>query len=153
MNGWPERLRMLLLAVGSIGLLAAMGIDALAVVGRHVGLPLLGSIEIIQAAVLVSGAIALLCATLARGHARVHLLLDRVAPASRVWLHGAAALAGAVLFAAFFVGSAWIALDLWHGQEESELLHVPYSPLRVLATAVCAAVAVTFFAQIYRKRP
>jgi hypothetical protein len=34
------------------------------------------------------------------------------------------------------VGSGWIAADLWNGHEESELLRIPYRPLRV-------AVAVT----------
>ena len=148
-----ERLQMLLVVTGSAGLLTAMAIDALAVLGRHIGFPLLGSIEIIQAAVLVSGSVALLCATLARSHARVHLVLDRVSPRTRACLQVAGLLAGAVLFASYFIGSAWIAHDLWRGQEESELLHVPYRPLRVFAALLCAAVAVAFLAQLRRRRP
>ena len=35
--------------------------------------------------------------------------------------------------------SAWIALDLWHGHEESELLRMPYRPLRMLVVLVLVA--------------
>jgi hypothetical protein len=36
-----------------------------------------------------------------------------------------------LLFAALLAGSVWIAMDLWGGYEESEILHIPYRPLRI----------------------
>ena len=144
-------LHRVLVLIGGTALLLAMGVDAIAVVGRHIGVPLLGSIEIVQAAVLVSGATALLIATLARVHARVHLLVDRVSERPRAALERCGVACAALLYAALLVGSVWIARDLWHAQEESELLRVPYAPLRIYAAMAAAAVSVTFLVQALRR--
>ena len=90
-------LQRVLVAIGGTALLIAMSVDALAVVGRHSGLPFLGSIEIVQAAVLISGASAMLIATLAGVHARVHLLVDRLWPHLRTALERAGLGLGALL--------------------------------------------------------
>ena len=58
---WLDRVAFV---VGSMGLLGAMSADALAVLGRHVGLPLLGSIEIVQACVVLVASAAMIGATL-----------------------------------------------------------------------------------------
>ncbi len=65
--------------LGGMALLAATLLDTVAVIGRNAGFALHGAIELIQAAVLVAGGVALVMATVAGGHARVHLLLDRLA--------------------------------------------------------------------------
>jgi TRAP-type C4-dicarboxylate transport system permease small subunit len=144
-------LQRVLVITGGGALLAAMGIDALAVLGRHVGIPLLGSIELVQAAVLVSGSIALLIATLAGVHARVHLLVDRLPAAAAEALRRLGLLLGAVLYLALLVGSLWIARDLWQGHEESELLALPYRPLRAFAALATGSVALAFLAQTLRR--
>lgn len=138
----------LLVVVGGTALLIALAVDALAVVGRHVGLPLLGSIELVQAAVLVSGSAALLVATLAGVHARVHLLVDRLPPIWQRLLLRTGHMLSALLFLAFMAASLWIASDLWQGHEQSELLRIPYRPLRIVAVVATAAVAVTFLRQL-----
>jgi TRAP-type transport system small permease protein len=138
----------LLVVVGGGALLIALAVDALAVVGRHVGLPLLGSIELVQAAVLVSGSAALLVATLADVHARVHLLVDRLPMNWQVLLLRTGHLLSALLFLAFMAASLWIASDLWQGHEQSELLRIPYKPLRIVAVLATAAVAVVFLRQL-----
>jgi TRAP-type transport system small permease protein len=141
-----------LVLVGGGALLLAMATDGLAVIGRHVGHPLLGSIEIIQAAVLVAGCAALVVATFAGVHARVHLLVDRLPPGGKDLLARAGMLAGALLFAALAVASAWIAADLWAGHEESEWLHVPYRPLRMIAVGAALTVAGGFLVAALRRR-
>ena len=42
--------------VGCGGLLLATAADSIAVVGRHIGLPLLGAIEVVQAAIVLIAA-------------------------------------------------------------------------------------------------
>lgn len=150
-GGWLHRA----LVIGGGGaLLLAMGVDALAVVGRHVGLPLLGSIELVQVAVLVAGAAGLLVATRAGVHASVHLLVDRLPARVRSSLRLLGLLLGALLFAALCAASVWIAADLWHGHEESEWLHLPWRPLRVLTVLAAAAVTVAFVIDALQgKRP
>ena len=140
------------MAIGGTALLVAMAVDALAVIGRHTGIPFLGSIEIVQAAVLLSGATAMLIATLAGVHARVHLLVDRAPPRLRRTLARAGLALGALFFLALTIASVWIARDLWAGHEESELLHLPYRPLRLFTVLAAAAVAMTFALQALRGR-
>jgi TRAP-type C4-dicarboxylate transport system permease small subunit len=126
-----KALRAALVWVAGGALLVAMVVDTTAMLGRQLHWPLLGAIELVQAAVLFGSAGALLLASLEHSHARVHLLLDRL-PSH--WqgvltrLHSALAL---LLYAGLLAGSAWLALDLWNGHEESELLRIPYRPLRV----------------------
>jgi TRAP-type transport system small permease protein len=126
-----KALRAALVWVAGGALLAAMVVDTTAMLGRQLHWPLLGAIELVQAAVLFGSAGALLLASLEHSHARVHLLLDRLSPRwqgvlSR--LHSALAL---LLYAGLLAGSAWLVRDLWNGHEESELLRIPYRPLRI----------------------
>lgn len=125
------RLRIVLIWLAGGAMLVAVLVDTLAMIGRQIELPLIGSIELVQAAVLIAGSGALIVATLDAAHARVNLLLDRLSDRGRRWLERAHALSAALLFAALLTGSAWIAFDLWNGHEESELLHIPYRPLRI----------------------
>lgn len=132
---------------GGCALFAAMTVDVLAVLGRHLGWPLLGSIEIVQALVLIAGVCALLAATLARLHARVHLLLERLPAPAHAALRRLNDGAAALFFALLAVGSAWLMWDLWAQYEHSELQHVPYRPLRILTTLACIAIAGAFLRQ------
>lgn len=145
---WPMRL---LVIAGGGALLVAMAADAIAVVGRHVGMPLLGSIEIVQAAVLFAAAAAMLVATIRGTHAVVHLLVDRWPQRLRPWLRAAIGLVSAAFFLALLAGSVWIAADLWSGHEESELLRIPYRPLRLAVIAATAAIAVAFLLHAIRQ--
>jgi TRAP-type C4-dicarboxylate transport system permease small subunit len=126
-----SRLRGPLVWLSGGALLAAMVIDTLAMIGRQIEVPLIGSIELVQAAVLVAGSGALIVATLDAAHARVNLLLDRLSVDARTTLERVHAFAAALLFVALLTGSVWIAMDLWSGHEESELLRIPYRPLRI----------------------
>ena len=143
----------LLILIGGGALLAAAAVDVIAVIGRHAGLPLRGSIELVQALVLLAGGIALLVTTRAGAHACVHLLVDRLPPAPRDALQRAGQLCGALFFLALCVASAWIARDLWSGHEESEWLRLPYRPLRIATVLFAAATAAAFIAATLRRRP
>lgn len=126
--------------LGSIALLLAMTTDAAAVVGRHIGVPLLGSIELVQACVVVAASSAMVGATLSRTHATVHILLERVSPGAKAVLERFGDLLSALLFAFLLAGSAWIASDLWDGHERTELLHLPLMALRLFWCASAALI-------------
>jgi TRAP-type C4-dicarboxylate transport system permease small subunit len=138
--------------LGGSALLFAMGADAVAVLGRHLGIPLLGSIEMVQAAMLVASSMAVIAATLAEKHAVVHLLVGRLRPATQSKLARLHSFLCFVFFAALTYGSVWIALDLRGGHEESELLRIPYAPLRIICILAMLAVALIFAALIRRNR-
>jgi len=133
-----RRLRSLLVWIAGGALLAAVAVDSLAMIGRQIGVPLIGSIEIVEAVVLLASAGALVLATLDAAHARVNLLFDRLPPHWRLRIGILHAISAAVLYAALLVGTLWIAADLWAGHEESELLRIPYRPLR-MTVALCFA--------------
>ena len=133
--------------LGSLGLLCAMASDALAVLGRHLGLPLRGSIELVESSIVLMACASLVGTTLERGHASVHLLTERLPARARRVLASAANLAGALFFAWLLLGSALVLADLWHGAEQTELLGIPIAPLRVLWCATAAAIALAFGAQ------
>lgn len=130
--------------LGGGAMIAATATDTIAVVGRNLGAPLLGSIEIVQAAVLVSGTAALVLATLTDDHARVKLITRRLGARAKPVSRRLAGVASLAVFAALAWGSIWIAADLWHGAERSELLGIPWRALRLIANAglvACAAIS------------
>jgi TRAP-type transport system small permease protein len=127
-----EALHRGLVWVAGGALLVAMATDTLAMLGRHLRMPLLGSIEIVQAAVLVASSGALLLATALDAHARVHLLQKQLAPGARLGFERFSLVATIGLVLALLAGSLWITVELWRGHEESELLRIPWKPLRVV---------------------
>jgi TRAP-type transport system small permease protein len=137
--------------VGSVGLLAAMSADALAVLGRHIGLPLLGSIEIVQASVVLLASAAMVGTTLSNKHARAHLLVDRLSTRGRRWLLAGSDAISAAVFFWFAAGSLWIALELWHGHEHSELLHIPWSWLRFIWITSSLLIGMVFLIRAIRR--
>jgi TRAP-type C4-dicarboxylate transport system permease small subunit len=137
--------------VGAAALLAAMAVDALAVLGRHLGIPLLGSIELVQAAMLTASSVAMVSATLAEKHAVVHLLIDRLRPPTRAVLARIHAALCALFFAALALGSIWIAYDLRDGHEESEVLRIPYSPLRIISILALLGIVAIYAGRVGRR--
>lgn len=139
--------------IGGAALLAATAIDALSVIGRNVGVPFIGSIELVQAAVLVSGIAGVIFATSADEHARVRILTDRTAfgkSAARV----IGSIGTALFLAGLLAGSSWLAADLWNGHEQSEVLNIPWRPLRLVANlGLLTCVIVALLAPFRRPRP
>lgn len=119
-----------LVMLGGIPLMLAMLVEFITVIGRHTGFMFLGSIEAVQVAILLSSATAIVLATLARSHAKVRLLLNRADGRTRAALKFFNALCGALFFLALTIGSVWLAADMWGAREQSELLALPYFPLR-----------------------
>lgn len=150
----PERgaTRGPLFYVGAAGLLLAMGVETIAVLGRHVGIPFLGALEIIQTAILLTATSAMVSATLSRSHASVTLLIDRVNPTVRLMLDKLAALLSAVFFSGLAAGSLWLTIEAWNEFEQSELLHISFRPLRAISLAAVLAIALLFLRDLFRAK-
>lgn len=127
-----SRLQSLMIWTGGAALLAATAIDTVSVIGRQVGYSVHGAIELIQAAVLVAGATALIAATVANNHARVRLIVERLGRA-RSWVERAGEGLTVLFLAALLVGSTWLMADLWNSHEVSEIAGVPWRWLRLFA--------------------
>ena len=144
-------LRNLMIWTGGAALLAATAVDTVAVIGRQVGFRVHGAIELIQAAVLVAGAVALVAATAARAHARVRIVVERLANA-RPWFDRLSEGLAAVLLAALLTGSAWLSADLWNSHEVSEVAGVPWRWMRLAANLALAAMLVLTLRHIVGSR-
>jgi len=138
--------------LGGAALLATVAIIAVAVVARHLGRTLTGSLELAQATILIASSCSLLAATLAQRHATVHLLVDRVGRGVRAVLLSIGRLLGAIFFVLLAIGEIWIASDLWYGHEESEVLHIPYAPLRIISIAAVLGAAAVMAARLVGRR-
>lgn len=136
--------------LGSAGLLVAMAADAVAVAGRHLGIPFLGSIETVQAAVIVAASSAMVGATLAGAHATVHIVTERLSARGRRRVQSVADAVSAIFFAALAAGSIWLVIDLWHGAETTELLGLPLKALRLFWCASALLIAGLFTAFAFR---
>jgi len=139
--------------LGALALLFAMAVDTISVVGRHIGVPLWGAIELVQAGILVASSAAILSATLAKKHAKVRILTDRLKAGPRIWLHRVQTAFCVLFFCALAVGGIWIFMDLRGGFEESEVLHIPYAPLRVLCIVAVLGAVLSFLRQFGEAPP
>ena len=148
----PRPLRGPLFYVGAGGLLSVMMVESVSVIGRHLGRPLLGAFEVIQAAILLAACAAMVIATLTDAHASAHLVVDRLPPRLRGALLRTGAALSAVFFTGLLAGSLWLARDFWHAHEHSELLGIPFRPLRAVVSAAACAVAVVFVHRALRSR-
>ena len=142
----------LLYYAGAGGLLVMMLVETAAVIGRRVGLPVMGALEIVQVAIVPAACASMLIATLHGAHAAVHMITDRMPESARRWALRAGSMLAGVCFAALTAGSAWLSFEYWNSFEQTEVLHLPLRPLRILATLTAAALAVTFFYRAVRPR-
>ena len=148
----PQGFRGPLFYIGAIGLVTATVIDTIAVSGRWLSLPLHGALEIIQAAVLLTACASMVIATLEGTHATVHLLLNRVGPRMQRLLSRVASVIGVVFFAGLTVASVWLTIEHWDGHEESELLHIPFRPLRILCSLSMLIIVAVFAYRVIKPK-
>lgn len=141
-----------LAAIGSVALLVAMATDAIAVVGRHLRVPLLGSIEIVQACIVLTASAAAIGTTLAGGHMVVTLVIERLDPARARRFRRVADLVSAAFFAALAAGSVWLAIELWDAHEISETIGIPLRWFRALWCVSAAVVTLLFLRSAFARR-
>jgi len=137
---------------GGIALITAAALNLLAVIGRHTGLPLKGAIELVQVAVLIAGSLALVAATLARNHARVHLILDRLAGVTRDVAERICTALSILFYLLLLIGACWLAADLWGSQEVSELVGVPWRAMRAFLNGALILVIILLMRQLVERR-
>lgn len=136
-------------AVGGVSLLSAMTIDFVSVVGRHLGFPIVGALELVQYCIVGIVSTAVVAATLTENHAAVHVVTERLGAAARRVLARLSDVMSLVFFLAVLAGDAWIAWELWPRDERSDLLGLPFAPMRVLWCAgLVAASAIALAAAL-----
>jgi len=140
-----------LIVLAGLPLLMAMLIEFGAVMLRNLGWNLVGSIELVQAMILLSSSGAMVAATLSRAHAKVSIFSSRYRGQSGRAMRILLAVGGSAYFIALAFGSTWVAWDMRGGAEQSELLGIPYMPLRVLVTVAMFIIALIYARRIIRE--
>lgn len=138
--------------IGSAGLLGATAIDATAVAARHLGFPILGSIELVQVAAVLTATGAMIVATGVGAHASVHILTQRLSQSVRSLLGRCADGLGAVLFVLFLAGSIWVAAAMWDGFERTEILTIDLRWFRALWIIGACLIAFLFVRRSFGDR-
>ncbi len=138
--------------IGAAGLMTMMVVETAAVIGRRIGMPVTGALEIAQVAIVPAACAAMLIATLKGAHAAVHMLTDRMPESAQRWALGFGSILAGLCFAALAGGSAWLAMEYWNSFEESEVLDIPFRPLRATVTLAAAALSLAFFHRARRPR-
>jgi TRAP-type C4-dicarboxylate transport system permease small subunit len=141
----PQVNRGVLFYVGACGLLAVMVIEVIAVIGRHVRVPLLGALELAQAAIVPAACASMVIASLTRAHAAVHIVTERLPEHVRSGMARFSSILAGVFFSGLATGSCWLTYEFWNSFEETDVLHIPFRPLRVLVTICAVALAIIFF--------
>lgn len=118
--------------IGGGSLLAAMAIDFVSVVGRHLGFSIVGALELVQYCITGLVASAIVVSTLSNGHVAVHILTERLKPMWRGLLARLSDLLMVCFFLTVLAGDIWIAVELWGRDERSDLLGLPVAPMRAL---------------------
>ena len=136
--------------IGSLGLLIATGTDAVAVIGRHGNFSLLGSIEVVQAAIVLLAAASMVYATSRGEHATIHFLTDRLSDGKSAALVKLSSLISACFCLLLVVGCIWVSIESWSGYERSELLHIPYKWLRLVLIFAIGVMVGCFFSRCWR---
>ena len=131
--------------IGGAALFAMVAVDFTSVAARHLGLRVLGAIEIIQICIVVAISAAILAATLQGAHAAVHLLVTRVGPRARLGLERLSDVLSVTLFLGLLFGGTWVLKDLWPQDERSDLLRLPFAPARMVW---CLALALSALASL-----
>ena len=142
------------MVLGAIGLFGAGLSDFCGVVGRHIGIPLPGAIELVRAFIVVVVSASLVAATWANGHASVHLVIDRLTSTARARMLRFGAAAGAATFVLISMAGLWMLSITWNGSEQTDLLGLPLVPLRIVWCVATLAVAARLAsAALGRKTP
>jgi TRAP-type C4-dicarboxylate transport system permease small subunit len=142
-----------LLLTGAVGLIGAMLIDSIAVIGRHAGIPFTGSIELVQAFIVLGAASAIAYASLGATHAAVDLVFHRLPISAQHLAHRLAALLGFLFLLALVIGSAWIAWEYRDAGERTELLGIELKWLRLFWLACAVIAAAAMLAPVFGKKP
>lgn len=145
-----RRTHTFLVASGSAGLMAALAADCAAVLGRHLGFVVIGSIELFQVAMVVAISSGVLLVSLLNRHVAVDFVIARASDHMRARLAVITHFTLALTFGIITGASAWIAAELWTTDEMTELLQIRLAPFRLVWLCCCTVATVYFFTQFVR---
>ncbi len=121
--------------LGSFALLATTLLVVISVLGRHLQIPLPGSVEMVEALIVLVASSSLLLATFDKAHAAARLFVEKMSPVTQQAVEKFGLLMGAIFIVALLIGSVWLIIEYWYAHEATHLLGIPIAPLRWLFCA------------------
>jgi TRAP-type C4-dicarboxylate transport system permease small subunit len=92
----------------------------------------------------------MIIASLAGTHAAVHLVTERVSPALRAAMARVSCFIAGLFFAGLCIGATWLMSDYWNSFEETDVLHIPFRPLRIVVALTAAVLSLIFLHRALR---
>ena len=136
---------------GASALIGTNVIVVLSVIGRHIAIPLPGSVEIVEMLIVVVASTSILYATVIYSHASAKLLIDRVGGFTKQLVESAGLVLGATFCLALTIGNGWLLYDYWSQYEVSPLLSIPIKPFRILVVLCLCLATLTLLKQLLEK--
>lgn len=127
--------------IGACALVAIMLTVSISVAGRHLGIPVPGSIEIAELLIVVVASASFIYATLKNKHASANFFVEHVSIQTRRYLVRLQSVFSTILGIALCIGNFWLIIDVWYLHEVSFLLEIPIVPFRIIW--LCATFIVT----------
>ncbi|GAB1256387.1 hypothetical protein NBRC116494_08890 [Aurantivibrio plasticivorans] len=138
---------------GAITLALTMLLVSASAIGRHFGLPLPGTVEIVEALILVTAAAGILSTTIERAHASAKLITELLPPSTRRFVEVLGLILGIIFCAGLVIGNTWLIYDVWGLQEASHLLGIPIVPLRILFVAALTCTGFMLALHLFKPVP
>lgn len=135
--------------IGIFALVGSLLVISLSVVGRHLNIPLPGSLEIVELLFVLVAACAMFYATVERAHAAARLFLDRLPSRQRHLVERSGLLFGALMWLSITIGNLWLLAGVWSLHEETPLLGIPVVPFRIALTTSTAAITLVLIWQFF----
>ncbi len=118
--------------IGAFGLIAIMLAVSISVAGRHLGIPVPGSVEIAELLIILVAASSYIYTSINNKHASASFFVDHVSIEVRKYLARLQTLFAIILGAGLSVGNFWLIVDVWSLDEASFLLGIPIVPFRIV---------------------
>jgi len=137
--------------LGACALLGTMLLIAISVLGRHLNIPVPGSVEIVEMLILVVAATGILFATTEKSHASAKIFIDRLSPKAKQITEKFGIVLGICICAVICLSNCWLLIDVWHAHEASHLLGLPIVPFRLFFIFTMATTTIVLFWQLLKK--
>ncbi|MGH1470322.1 MAG: TRAP transporter small permease [Cellvibrionaceae bacterium] len=139
-------------SLGAIALVGMIILITISVIGRHLNIPVPGSVEIVEILIVIVASTGILFATIQRSHASAKLFVEHLPARIAHFIERIGLLVGLLIMLTITAGSIWLLIDVWNLHETSHLLEIPIVPFRIFFTACAFGTSLVLFYQMIATR-
>lgn len=138
--------------LGIVALAAMIVLITVSVIGRHIKIPVPGSVEIVEMLIVIVASTGILFSTVHKSHAAAKLFVERLPKNIANVFERIGYFIGAFLMVIITLGSLGLLFDVWSLHEETHLLKIPIVPFRLFFIACTAMTAIVLIVYIFSNK-